>query len=555
MLDAELRLRSRYALLRIPVISWVALVFPLVLPPIPLGPIAVSLAWDRFEQVELVRRARRFAGCTRRPQSFPFGWITNLFVNAVDLATLGLRSAFMAAWLADRVNRRAVELGGDAAPTSNMAWLLKWLLLGNVVFLAAWIIFPGYVLLRFVESMERALYRAYRTDPWKIEAQGDGLPPTTIVAEPALSSERLLAASRNHLAVLGIYMRPLAPSEIAETEGLAAAVSDQVHASSELILRNNVAVFWCNLSRNYPTHYVYMDDLLPASAKTDGKWVAFQDGQMVCSANCASEAIAKSLGIAATVRSVANMVVGTVVSDLNRLVNISRERPVIAFICRTAYGPSDWVKFSSPAFLEALSVREACITYLMPKKQEDLKEELREHDLGRGIDCVIWYKGQAAERIKSGWTGSGTDVITKATAWLLGESDPAVTSANKNTEHRYQSLPCYVFARWGQVVQASASRPLVLATGSQMDVQKAEAAFLRRVGGVFADRGFDLAVAQEDPECGEDAVGHTLLSAGLKPDGCYVVKAGRVVSTIAKTPPQGPEDGWLKDAVQYLCEM
>jgi thiol-disulfide isomerase/thioredoxin len=84
-------------------------------------------------------------------------WIINVFINIIDLGTLGLRSAFMAAWLADLVNARASKLAGCEPDTRNVEWLLKWLLLGNVVFLVAWIVYPGWVLCRFAESMELTL--------------------------------------------------------------------------------------------------------------------------------------------------------------------------------------------------------------------------------------------------------------------------------------------------------------------------------------------------------------------------------------------------------------
>jgi len=49
-----------------------------------------------------------------------------------------------------------------------------------------------------------------------------------------------------------------------------------------------------------------------------------------------------------------------------------------------------------------------------------------------------------------------------------------------------------------QVVEASVKQLLVLAAGSGMDTARAEAAFLRRVGAVFVDRGLALAVAPAD---------------------------------------------------------
>ena len=217
MLNEDLELKSRYVWLRIPVISWLILVFPLVLPPIPLGPVQFSLSWDRFEEVDLVKRARRFSSRPGRALTFPMGWVVNLILNLVDLATLGLRSAFMAAWLADEVNAKATERGGGEAISSQVKWLVKWLLLGNVVFLAAWVIYPGWVLLRFVESIEHALYAAYNAEPVNVDVVASGTTEhRTIQAKPALSSSQLLEASKNQLVLLGVFTLPLAANITAQ---------------------------------------------------------------------------------------------------------------------------------------------------------------------------------------------------------------------------------------------------------------------------------------------------------------------------------------------------
>ena len=263
-----LKLKSRYGWLKIPVLSWLMLVFPLVLPPIPLGPIAVSLAWDRFEGVDLVKRAKRFIGRPVKALGFPWGWLVNFFINLVDLATLGLRSAFMAASLADEVNAKAAAHGNAQTTSNHVAWLTKWLLLGNVAFLATWVIYPGWVLYRFAESIERTLYAAYHAgvvNVDKLDAGTKGYIKTQ--AKPALSSAQLLEASKSQLVLLGVYSLPLAPDETTESDELVNAVKAQVLASMEQILQHDVTVFWCNVAPNYPTHYQDVSLLLTGARR------------------------------------------------------------------------------------------------------------------------------------------------------------------------------------------------------------------------------------------------------------------------------------------------
>jgi hypothetical protein len=553
MVDEPLQIKSRYVWLRIPLISWLVLVFPLVLPPIPLGPIAVSLSWDRFEEVDVVKRARRFAGRPGKSYGFPMGWLVNVLMNLLDLVTLGLRSAFMAAWLADEVNAQAARLGTDKPPSSHVLWLLKWLLLGNVVFLIVWVLYPGWVLCRFVESMERTLYDAYRAEPVQVDVAVGSERHATIVAQPALSSEPLLEASKGRLTLLAVYAQPLAPDETREHEILIQAVSAQVRASAEQLVEHQVVVFWCNVAQGYPTHYQQVASLLPASVKKGGRWVAFRDSKVVCTATCASEAIAKALGVPATIRAIDNMTVGKNATELGEIRTASQQQPVVLFINGSAFGPLALVKCYNPAFLRAVATRHARVYFMKLEKRGQLGEDLRQCDL-LWTGCAIWHEGRPVERVKMGWLSTTTEVLSKVTAWLSNTDSPAAQNTANEAEHRYRPLPCHVFARWQQVIEASGKQLLVLAAGSGMDTARAEAAFLRRVGAVFVDRGFALAVAPADSETIEGSVASGLRAAGLKVEGCYVVRNAKVIATIAKTSPQSAEDGWLDGALDYLIK-
>ena len=239
--------------------------------------------------------------------------------------------------------------------------------------------------------------------------------------------------------------------------------------------------------------------------------------------------------------------------ELCTLQEESQKRPVIMFIYSGMYGLSEWVKAFIPSFLETMQMRNAGVYFVKLEKKGNLGVELQKNDM-LWTGCVIWQAGQPVERIKMGWLSNCTEVIAKIATRLSDGSVVSVTGAVNNVEHRYRSLPCYVLSRWDQVKELSVKHPLILAIGGGMDTQRAESAFLRRVGGVFADRGFSLTAVSVEKEETQDSVASSLRTAGLKSEGCFVVQNGEVIYTIAKTSPQIGEDGWLNDAVLYLAE-
>jgi len=552
-MDEVLRIKSRYSALRIPLVSWIMLVFPLVLPPIPLGPIVFASSWDRFEEVDLVKRARRFADRPGPSHGFLVRWLVNTMSNLIDIATLGLRSAFMAAWLADAVNAKSAKSSGVKSTGSHIGWLLKWLLLGNVIFLAVWVVYPGWVLLRFVNSMEQALYDAYRAEPLNVEVDTENGSHVKISAEPAFLSKPLLE-SNHRLVLLGVYIQPLASTEMTEGQELLEAVTNQVLASAQQILQNDVAVYWCNLAQSYPTHYQKVGSLLPNDMKTNGKWIAFHDGKIVCVTTSCSETIAKALGTAATIRAIDNMVFGLHADKLDTIEAASQKRPVLAFIGEY-YNPLLLVKNASPAFLQAVATRNAVVYFIKLEKKGALGEELRKYDI-LFTGCAIWDKGQPVERIKMSWYISITEHLAKITAWLSSSDMASTQNPPKKGEYQYRSLPCYIFGQWEQVIEASATHPVVLACGSAMNTRIAESLFLHRVGSIFIDRGFCLAVAPIAPSDLKAAgsVASGLRTAGFKTEGCYIVQRGQVIATIAKASPPVLENGWLDPAMKYLME-
>jgi len=144
---------QKYRWLFIPVLSWLGLVFPLVLPPIPLGPIEFSIAWNRRGWMSHITRSLSALGKKRKTYVFPLGWCVNVFINLVDMATLGLSHLFVTASLHDQLAKKA-GTNDPHGDFSAVAWVSKWLLLGNVVFVMVYIVCPGLLFRRILLSME-----------------------------------------------------------------------------------------------------------------------------------------------------------------------------------------------------------------------------------------------------------------------------------------------------------------------------------------------------------------------------------------------------------------
>jgi len=143
-----------YWWLYIPLISWLFMVFPLVLPPIPLGPIALSLAWSRRRFFPFYRRGCEYLGKVDKQRGFPMGWLVNVWSNLLDMVTLGLAQLFAtASLLREMIQRDGTE--EERAEEDPATWVLKRLLWGNVFFIAAYIVCPGYLYAPLLVRMDK----------------------------------------------------------------------------------------------------------------------------------------------------------------------------------------------------------------------------------------------------------------------------------------------------------------------------------------------------------------------------------------------------------------
>ena len=248
------------------------------------------------------------------------------------------------------------------------------------------------------------------------------------------------------------------------------------------------------------------------------------------------------------------MVVGTDTGDIKVVLEKSYQQPVACFIQPPSFGPAELAKNASPAFLQAVSSSNASVFFLPYTKKESLGSQLKAQDiLFKG--CAVIHRGQVLSRIKMGWTTSLAEDLIKIAKELSTFDTQHALVLSKDTPHVYKSLPCYIYGQWEQVVRASALQPVVLACGPGMNTERAETTFLRRVGSLFFERGFQLAVAPIEKDDGAGSIGESLRAAGLKEAGCYVVHKGRITATISKTVPQTAlEDFWVPDAAKYLAQ-
>jgi len=152
-LSKRLILLKKYWGLYIPLLSWVFTVFPLVLPPIPLGPIALSFAWSRRRLFPSYKQGCEHLGKVEQKQGCLAGYLVNFFINVLDLLTLGLAQLFATALLLREMIRKC-GTEAERAESDPVSWCTKWLLLGNVVFLAIYLVAPGYIFAPLVQRME-----------------------------------------------------------------------------------------------------------------------------------------------------------------------------------------------------------------------------------------------------------------------------------------------------------------------------------------------------------------------------------------------------------------
>ncbi len=264
-------IKKRYWWLYVPFLSWVGLVFPLVLPPIPLGPIFITIAWDRREWMPHLKRGKAHLG-ENPPYGFPFGWFRNVFMNLTDLCTFGLTHLFITAAMVDRMERADADAEMPPKP-SLVAWAFRWLLLGNIGFIAAYIACPGLLFRRALRRFEchlaedaqrpavgvaqssegHALPYSHVTDPAGLET-GNGGRPVLLFAENAMAEARNTALKE---------------------------FGKQLGGLVDHISEKDIAVRWCALDPSPGSPYATVVSHLESFGIAERGWTLFQGGEVV----------------------------------------------------------------------------------------------------------------------------------------------------------------------------------------------------------------------------------------------------------------------------------
>ena len=271
--DFHIELNKQYWWLHVPVLSWVGLVFPLILPPIPVGPIVFSLSWNRREWMSHLRRGMASIGRKRKEYSFPLGWFVNVGVNLIDLASFGLSHLFVTAQLLSKmIHKKGSEQ--ERAEIDPVMWVLKWLVLGNVVFLALYIVYPGYIFGKLLTRFERHLYYQYK--PAKGMVKSKTSPELQVAYQSVTTFDELARMSQETPVLLfsehiPFEVEALALQEFQKTlENIAANLIEQ-----------GVSVCWCNTNLAAPSRYHDIADYLKQISLDKRGWTLFDKSEMV----------------------------------------------------------------------------------------------------------------------------------------------------------------------------------------------------------------------------------------------------------------------------------
>jgi hypothetical protein len=98
----------------------------------------------------------------RKPaeHGFPIGGLLNTIINVLDVLTLGLSHLFVTAHLLHKMVR-ADGTADELSEGDPLLWVVKWLFLGNVAFLALYVVCPGLIFERLLVRLESHLHHAH----------------------------------------------------------------------------------------------------------------------------------------------------------------------------------------------------------------------------------------------------------------------------------------------------------------------------------------------------------------------------------------------------------
>jgi len=484
--DFPVNIRKHYIWLYLPVLSWLCLVFPLVFIPIPvfvLGPIGIALfpSTTRRKSISFFRRS--YARVGRRPPSANstamFRWTDDAFINLFDIATLGLSNLFVAAGLLkEMIDKEGSE--EERAEPDPVGWLLKWLLIGNIPFIAAYILCPGLIFEQILYRLERHLYLHYEPLRSTIPV-GD----REVLCRSITSWQELQALSQRRPVLL--YTTVVAPEDepaaLEKFIGLAGSLAPDP-------VDENTLVGWCNCQRDAPSHYRNLARHLKAARVGQRAWSYFVEGELVATREVALDQIAdtqrvanlarQTLGVPQAVEVLEGRVdtPDVVVRSLRTVEDRSQESPVLVVV----FSASDSQEAATiveirekliPKIRPALEDQGAALVLANAGRQDDtlVREQLTRYDLG-GQGFIYLKDREVAALKKYGFLWTWDEYARDINAALGHE----VPSQLPTVQLRY-----WVVKTVEEALHLSERRPVLLITRTHYDAAKALAEFSKAV--------------------------------------------------------------------------
>jgi len=466
-----LDIRRQYRWLYLPLLAWVILVFPLVLPPIPIGPLAFSLAWNRREYMSHINRAMAHLGRQRKKAGFPMGWLVNVFVNLFDMVTLGLSTLFVTAELVSAMIKQDGS-PEERAEIDPVAWAFKWLFLGNVVFLALYIACPGLIYERLLTRLERHLYTQYK--PVQGVVKSPVAADAGVAYQGVTTYAEVLAQSQSTPVLL--YAEDV-PTE-AEPQVLP-IFEKALENLASVLLAQKVAVRWCNLNQSRPSHYREIAQQLATQKPAQRGWYLFRGGVLANhrAVNALPGTAATSEQLASLGRQVLGVPQAAILSQdrlstdgrltsLEQAKSWSSKAPMVVIVPSSIMDEDattlDIRKKLWPQIAPTLRAAGAglCLAFPGAKDGARLKEDIQAVQ-NKFTGALLYRNGQLASQAKLGYWSTSWDDYAKA---IKGWFDNPQVAPGASVEATY-----YIARSLAEVQTLGQRQPVLAITTQQSD--------------------------------------------------------------------------------------
>jgi hypothetical protein len=222
--------------------------------------------------------------------------------------------------------------------TDPVLWLVKWLLLGNVLFLATYVICPGLIFERILFGLEGHLYNQYKGFSDFVESPVQ--PGKMLAYSHAESVEELVRLS--HTGPVLLYGANVAIE--AESEELK-TFKNQLPSLCHVLIEKGIMLRWININLQAPSHYEDAVNWIRTQGEVLSGWYLLQDGKIVDYRDV-------TIGLIDSARQIIGVPFAVIVADVHRVelptvttfdevVNMSRSIPLLLFTCRAEKGDGE----------------------------------------------------------------------------------------------------------------------------------------------------------------------------------------------------------------------